>query len=321
MTTVDMKTQDSTEAPPELSGKSGDSQLGASFAYTSITDEDLAFVGSIAGIQDAEALKKHILTVQEEAYAVHPYPCIRRFTFLRVKLSPSILLDVGCCFGNDACNLPRTLGRISQSPIELWDLGHKLFLSTKETFPVPFIAGDAFNPAHLEAVPPFYSPPETPVPTLSTLTSLNPLRGHVSAIHISAVFHLFDEEQQLQLARNLAGLLSPEPGSIIFGLQSSRPEKGFRVEAGVPNSHGKPMFCHNPESWTEMWDGQVFAKGTVKVDAILKEMERNDLQPVNGGRFWVMIWCVTRLCITSLTWPASAYRLFILSSVAPTRMV
>ena len=162
---------------------------------------------------------------------------------------------------------------------------------------MPFLPGDIFDPAFLEPTAPVYAAPSTSAPTLSTVRTLTELRGHVSAIHISAVFHLFAEDEQVRLAHLLGGLLAPEPGSIIFGLQSGRAEKGLRVEAGVPNSHGRQwqMFCHSPESWKELWEG-VFPEGTVRVDADLKELERDDLKPVGeGARFWVLTWCVTRL--------------------------
>ena len=91
---------------------------------------------------------------------------------------------------------------------EYWDLGHKLFKTTPQSSPVPFVAGDAFDAAHLEIVPPL---PTAEAATLTTsaspllgLTSLNPLRGHVSAIHASSFFHLFGEAEQLHLARALA---------------------------------------------------------------------------------------------------------------------
>ncbi|KAI0735566.1 hypothetical protein C8Q76DRAFT_765975 [Earliella scabrosa] len=277
----------------------------------------LEFMKTQTGIEDAEELKKHIINVQTEAYAIHPYPCIRRFGFLQFKLSRlpvyrqllslgkerkgAILLDIGCCFGNDirkavADGFPMEGAIGSDLHGEYWELGHKLFKSTPETFPVPFVAGDVFDPAHLETVPPFYAPPETPVPQLTTLTSLNPLRGHVSAIHASLFFHLFDEEKQLQLARALAGLLSPEPGSMIVGAHGGRPEKGFRVEALRPKSDGGQMFCHCPESWVELWDGQVFKKGTVKASAFLHEIERKDLLPSSpDAKFYLLVWSVIRL--------------------------
>ncbi|RPD81612.1 hypothetical protein L226DRAFT_474830 [Lentinus tigrinus ALCF2SS1-7] len=285
----------------------------------SIDDQALEFMKAQTGIQDAEELKRHILAVQAEAYAIHPYPCIRRFSFILLKLGRlpayqrlltigkerkgAIFLDIGCCLGSEirkavADGFPIEGAIGSDLHPEFWDLGHKLFKSTPETFPVPFVPGDAFDPAHLEAVPPFYAPPDTQAPQLSTLKSLNPLRGHVSVIHASSFFHLFDEEKQFKLAQSLAGLLSPEPGSMILGSHGGRPEKGFRTESSRTNSHGMTMFCHSPESWTELWDGQIFKKGTVKVEAFLLEIKRKDLEPTDPtpeARFYLMVWSITRL--------------------------
>lgn len=176
---------------------------------------------------------------------------------------------------------------------DFWTLGHRLFNSTPESFPVPFVPGDAFDEGFLKHVPPFYEDPETSVPPLSALTALTPLLGHVSAIHASSLFHLFDEERQFQLARSLAGLLSPQPGSFIFGQHFGRPEKGFRVEQGALGQTGSYMFCHSPESWKELWDGGIFKKGCVVVDVELKETHRRDLVP--GSKFYHLVWSVTRL--------------------------
>ncbi|EJF58440.1 hypothetical protein DICSQDRAFT_90649 [Dichomitus squalens LYAD-421 SS1] len=280
-----------------------------------IDEDGLAFMKAQTGIEDEEELKKHILAVQAEAYEVHPYPCIRRFTFLQMKLASlpayerlltlgkerkdPILLDIGCCFGNDIRKaihdgFPREGVIASDLHPEFWDLGHKLFKTTQETFPVPFIAGDAFDPAFLEVTEPFYSPPSEPRPAnLSSIKSLNPLRGHVSAIHASSFFHLFSEDKQFQLAKSLAGLLSPEPGSMLLGTHGGRPEKGFRTEQLRPNSHGSTMFCHSPESWAELWDGQIFKKGTVKVEARLVERGLHNWNP--DAKFYFLAWSVTRL--------------------------
>ncbi|KAI0823143.1 hypothetical protein BC628DRAFT_620307 [Trametes gibbosa] len=175
----------------------------------SIDDEGLQFMKTQTGIQDTEELKEHVIAVQEEAYAIFPYNCIRKFAFINLKLGRlpaykqlltlgkerqgAIFLDIGCCFGNDVRKtvydgFPIENVVASDLHPEFWELGHRLFKSTPKTFPVTFVPGEAFNTAHLEPVPPFYSPPDTPAPTLSTLTSLNPLRGHVSAIHASAFF-------------------------------------------------------------------------------------------------------------------------------------
>ena len=179
---------------------------------------------------------------------------------------------------------------------EFWDLGHKLFRTTPETFPVPFFAGNALDATHIEIVPPFTManpPPMAPV-SLSDLTSLNPLRGHVSAIYTASVFHLFQEEQQLHLARALAALLSPEPGSMIFGIHRGLPEKGHAA-----NNDRKDTFCHSPDSWIELWDGMVFEKGSVRVVATLvnmkKEKHYEQCMGVTGRYVDVLSWHVTRL--------------------------
>lgn len=167
--------------------------------------------------------------------------------------------------------------------LEFWNLGYALFKDSPEKFPVPFIGGDAFDSSHLALVPPFTEPPSTPVPELSTLTSLTPLLGHVSACHASSLFHLFDEEDQSNLAHSLAGLLSPEPGSMIFGVHVAKDVRGYRGAIGT----SAPKFCHSPESWTELWDGEIFHKGTVEVKTVLME--------TNPEGVWRMAWSVTRL--------------------------
>jgi hypothetical protein len=140
------------------------------------------------------------------------------------------------------------------------------------------------DPAHIHPCPPFYESPQTQSPRLASLTSLIPLHGHVSAIHASGFFHLFNEEKQLQVARTLASLMSPLPGSIILGQHVALPEKGIGTELLGAKGH---MFCHSPQSWEEMWDGQVFKKGSVVVKAHLVHIEAANTD--------VMFWSVTRV--------------------------
>jgi len=174
--------------------------------------------------------------------------------------------------------------------LEFWECGHELFKSTSETFPAAFISGDVFNPALIEPREPFYSEPTAPRPPgLRILKSLTPLQGHVSAIHASSFFHLFEEEEQLKLARQLATLLSPLPGSTIFGMHGGRPAKEFRTE--VINSRGSHMFCHSPESWTDLWDGEIFRKGSVEVEVKLLEREPRRFDPP-GIIMYLLVWSV-----------------------------
>ncbi|KAH7906745.1 hypothetical protein BJ138DRAFT_1161921 [Hygrophoropsis aurantiaca] len=202
--------------------------------------------------------------------------------------STAILLDIGCCFGNDLREAVKDgfpVKNIIGSDLhpELWNLGHELFKSTPESFPAHFVPGDAFDPSILSATPISSEPTEAAVPDLATLKSLNPLQGHISAIHASAFFHLFDEEKQLHMARALAGLLSPKSGSVIFGLHTGSDKKGKVSQTYMGTQLN--MFCHDLKSWTALWDGQVFVKGTVNVDARLMD--------VAGYR--LLVWSVTRV--------------------------
>jgi hypothetical protein len=164
---------------------------------------------------------------------------------------------------------------------EFWDLGHKLFKTTPENFPIPFICGDIFDERNFDL----------------SLDSqcLSPLKGRITAIHAAALFHLFDEQYQELLAHRLASLLSPTPGSVIFGSHIGRPVKGFRTEATGLGVLAGSMFCHSESSWSALWDGKVFPQGTVRADVRLEEIKRVDLQPKPGVAYYKLVWCITKL--------------------------
>ncbi len=166
---------------------------------------------------------------------------------------------------------------------EFWDLGHKLFKSTPETFPARFIAADISELKDL-AKQPLASAPE-----LSKVQSFADLSGSVSAIHASFFFHLFNEQQQFELVKITAALLSSAPGSMIFGSHVGNPTKESRTETF--GNRTLSMFCHSPESWKALWDGGVFPEGTVSVDVNLKEVARDG----SKGKVYFLVWCVTIL--------------------------
>ena len=61
---------------------------------------------------------------------------------------------------------------------------------------------------------------------------------------------------------------------MIFGAHIGVPEKeGF--EPSIMHSDHR-MWCHSPESWTELWNGLVFEKGVVKVQT--KSEKSRDFQ-------------------------------------------
>jgi len=145
-----------------------------------------------------------------------------------------------------------------------WDVGHKLFRTTPESYPAKFLAGDAFDDAYLSPTAPVPSGGPPPVASANTLTEL---RGHISVIYASSFFHLFDEGKQFDLAKRIGSLLDPRPGSIIFGAHGAAPVKGQR------EGSFRKAFAHSPESWTELWEEQVFEKGQVKVTTALVEVD------------------------------------------------
>ncbi|KAG6807487.1 hypothetical protein H0H92_007295 [Tricholoma furcatifolium] len=276
-----------------------------------LSPEELEYFREQTQIQDEDSLRQHIIDVQKKAYQIYGYPCIRFFSFTKLKISrypaykaalklrderpDAVLLDLGCCFGNDlrkAVSDGWPIQNVIGSDIQqgFWDFGHELFKTTPETYPAAFIAGDAFDSNMIAPQEPCTEVPSTPRPAnLEALTSLTPLQGHISAIHASSFFHLFGERRQYELAQRVATLLSPFPGSVVFGSHIGRPEKGMAHGAG-----GEPsLFCHCPESWCDLWSGQIFEKGTVEVKATIKKVERPDSMKVTDP-FYMLIWSVTR---------------------------
>ncbi|KIP08520.1 hypothetical protein PHLGIDRAFT_104156 [Phlebiopsis gigantea 11061_1 CR5-6] len=282
-----------------------------------LDDADVQFLLDATGLETPAELKEHILGIQAEAYAVHPYPCIRGFTFAQLKISQfpvygellrlgrdrpgALFLDVGCGSGIDvrkavADGFP--VGQVVATDLHaaFWEIGHRLCKSTPETFPVKFLAGDVLDPAHLRAPP--GGAPDSPAPPLSVpaLASLTPLRARLSAIFVYAVFHVFAEDDQERLAVRLASLLSAQPGSMMFGAQCGMPAKGTRVETMSPSAPPRPIFCHSPASWAALWTA-VFGVGRVEVKAELRELPPDVIgfQPAAGLPYWYMYWSVIRL--------------------------
>jgi len=272
-----------------------------------LSQEEFAFFSGQIGITDEEELKNHIVSVVDRAYKIFRYRCVRDFLFLRIGITslPAyprllalsrerkdlIMLDIGCCFGVDVRKVIQE-GFPAQNVIasdlrpEFWDLGHALFRSTPESFPVAFIPGDAFDDSFIN----LSAAPTTGDISLATVRkSLNPLKGHIAVIHAAYLFHLFGEQEQVELACRLGALLSPEPGSMILGGQ-----RGSEVAGNAANPvRGKTIYRHSPESWRSLWDGVVFPRGTVAVECELSETPQpHKLTPSESA---LLFWSVTRI--------------------------
>ncbi|KAG2128703.1 hypothetical protein DEU56DRAFT_915375 [Suillus clintonianus] len=261
------------------------------------------------GITEDDELKHHILAVQAKAFAVESYyaaartsirlrPTIVSTLSLKISRHPkyqsvlqlgrdykeALFLDLGCCFGNDvrkavADGWPVTRMISTDIRQELWDLGHVLFRSTPASFPSHFISGNCLDPTFLSSEP---GPSSQSLPDLSSLTSLNDLRGKLTAIHAASIFHLFSQEEQASLVRAVASLLSPAPGSIAFGSHVGYPKQGTIRWKGPGMKADK--YCYDPESWNKLWEDA----GPFKTETILKEVTGP-----NGGIGWTMVWSAT----------------------------
>ncbi|OJA08414.1 hypothetical protein AZE42_00975 [Rhizopogon vesiculosus] len=263
----------------------------------------LEFFKQQTGITGEDELKQHILAVQAKAFAVAPYPCIYGFGFTRQAVlvpkyqsvlqlgrdrSGALLLDLGCCFGNDARKAvadgwPVTQMISTDIKQELWDLGHDLFRSTHSSFPSLFIAGDCLDPSFLSSEPGHTSPPP---PDLSLVTSLNDLHGKLTAVHASSIFHLFSAEEQASLVRSVAALLYPAEGSVVFGSHIGLPKQGTVREEIFGRM--EEVYCYDPESWNKLWADA----GPFKTEASLTEM----VGP-KGEVAWMMVWSATRTAV------------------------
>jgi len=280
-----------------------------------LQDDEKTFLKELTKIDDEGKLKEHVFGVQREAFEVHPYPCIHGFKFLTLKISRfpiykevlalgqnrkgAILLDIGCCFGNDSRKAaldgyPAEQTVASDLRPEFWELGHKLFKDDASSLPITFVPGDIFDDAFIAAgeLKPTLKEGETfSSPSLQDLrltSSLNPLAGKISAIHASSFLHLFDEEHQLIVARKLATLLSPEPGSIIFGSHYGGPVKGVQEETA--HGYQRTRFRHSKESLKEMWEKEVFRDGEVECDT-----SHSCFNSRPESVRWLLIWSVKRL--------------------------
>ncbi|KZV69968.1 hypothetical protein PENSPDRAFT_743645 [Peniophora sp. CONT] len=268
------------------------------------TPEELEFLKSQTGITDEIKLKAHVEDVQRRAYAVFPYVCVHRFAFTKPKIGRhfayprllalpasrqrAIFLEVGCCFGQDirkaiVDGYPVKDAIASDLRQGFWDISLELFAAAP---PLPFVQADV-----LELNKDTSEPPSEPPADLGTLTSLAPLRGHVAAIHASAIFHLFDFDGQEALARALASLLSNEPGSMIFGVHSGQPVK--KVVKRIVSESGV-QHCHGPDSWRELWES-IFGEGAVKVESQVAEPQNLGMVLASGDKVYHLSWCVTRL--------------------------
>ncbi|KAJ3007245.1 hypothetical protein NUW54_g3621 [Trametes sanguinea] len=257
-----------------------------------LTDEETQFLHAVIAPDD-EDLRAKILDVQKRAYEKYPYPCIRAFHFVNLMMIanpiyPTVLaagrrggtlfLDLGCCMGTDVRKLAydgypgaQIFGcDLRQEYIEL---GYELF-GDVDTCPIRFFTSNVFD------LPKTIDPATNNVadPDPSTVTSLIQLRGALTHIYTGALFHLFTEEAQYELAVRLVTLLKRVPGAVIFGRHQGRREAGV-----INDQYGRDRYGHSEKSWPQLWkrvfaeaEGEEFAKRVV-VHAELRDQFKPDV--------------------------------------------
>jgi len=266
------------------------------------TDKDF-FLAAIS--PDEQVVRQRVLVIQKKAYEEFPYPCIRMFYFitLRMKEHPihkeileqgkkgdALFLDLGCCMGTDVRNLayegyPATQIVGSDLLGNYLSLGHELY-KDKDTCKIKFIAADAFDlPPSLSSSPRLLS--------LDSVSQLDDLAGSMTFIYTGSLFHLFDAPRQKALALRLLRLWTREPGAIIFGRHQGRSEEGALVRARAEwNAYG-----HSPNSWAAMWKEAVEkVEGEGAGGRIIVEGELQDLvkRTVSNDSL-TLLWSVRRV--------------------------
>lgn len=193
----------------------------------------------------------HILAVRERAWDIWPYPCLGKLNFLDLSISQSpsysailtrltqsnhTLLDLGCCFAQDLRKLVSD-GAPSENlyGLELRqafvDLGYELFRD-QETFKGKFLVANLLDDAALSGV-------------------IGEVRGKFDIIYAASFLHLFNYAEQLLLAKRIALMLKPVPGSVVLGRQRGNIKAGGYEHR--TNEKGT-MFRHNEDSFTRMWE-------------------------------------------------------------------
>ncbi|KIK51444.1 hypothetical protein GYMLUDRAFT_50535 [Collybiopsis luxurians FD-317 M1] len=210
-----------------------------------------------------------------------------------------VVMDLGCCMGTDIRKLVQDGYPISTSKSNVYgcDLlpefveeGYTLYRdgpNSNSPTPIKFFADDIFQ----------LSLRSETLEEKAGSSGLKGLRGKIDILYAGALFHLFDEEKQLDLARRLVALLNINDNSansetIIFGRHRGSPtaSKGYQqMEFGK-------TFCHSPASWKEMWETVLvdeFGKQILerlKIEAVVEDLSPDWETKFNQG--W-LFWSIT----------------------------
>jgi SAM-dependent methyltransferase len=223
---------------------------------------------------------EHIVNLRNEAWKIHPYPCIGQFRFLEPGIDDcneyaevierlrngQKLLDMACCFGQttrrlvaDGAPSENIYGCDLQS--SFIDLGYKLF-NDRDKLRTKFLVADIFDPS----------------------SPLKDLQGSVDMVYTGSFFHLWGLQGQREVSKAVALLLRPTSGSMIVGRQMGA------VDAHEKTSDTGTMFRHNADSFKKLWKeiGDDLCI-TFKVEARLEDLNRDHFKGDDSKRIYFSV--------------------------------
>ncbi|KAH6652735.1 hypothetical protein BKA67DRAFT_518946 [Truncatella angustata] len=211
---------------------------------TTLPDTAARIFQDYSGIPEGQVVD-HIHRVRDKAWDILPYPCIGVFRFLDfgANLNPiypevlrrvregQILLDLGCCFGQDIRKFVAD-GAPSENLIgvdtegRFAELGYELF-KDRDTLKTRFYTQSIFDSSFLAH-----------------------LHGTVDIIYLGSFLHLFSFDKQKVVVEQLIRLLRKRPGSLVFGRHLGADQGGeFNMK-----SLGWDLYRHSEETIRLLWD-------------------------------------------------------------------
>lgn len=166
----------------------------------------------------------------------------------------NVILDLGCCFGQDlrllaAKGCPTSTMYASDISGELWELGFDLFKDRGRML-AKFIQADILDPD----------------------SNLAQLTGSVDVLMVNQFLHLFDWDKQVVAMKQLVEL--SKPGSLVVGYQRAQVPPGH-----FPRPWGN-MYLHDEDSLKKIWSRvEVETASVWDVEAAVVDLSEWGMEP------------------------------------------